>query len=224
MRKVATIVETRAHPALGFVMGNFMSILPKEWEFQIFYEDENVRRQLVRDLPLRHGRELHWNKIPHVPSLRAYSCLLLGNDFWEKCHGDLILIFQTDSMLCKDSKYKISDFENHDYIGGVPARKVRWRNLARAGKSPGFMNGGLSLRQKKAMLDAPKPTKKVPEDVFYSKRLGVKADSVKFSWDHGWVCSDIPFGLHKPWLGPRTRKMFARLGPEAGQLRKLNSK
>ena len=240
MRKVATIVETRVHPALGFVVDNFMSILPKEWEFQIFHTDDYVRRQLVRDLPIRHGRKIHWDKIPDVPYTRTmhdYSILLLSNDFWEKCHGDLILMFQTDTMLCKDSKYKISDFEHYDYIGGVPAAGTKNGNLARAGEPP-FMNGGLSLRRNQAMLDVPKPTLKLnlklksggiePEDRFYSRAFmhhpDLGRDSKRFSWDHGYVDEDIPFGLHKPWLGPATRRLFSKLIPETDRLRRLCKK
>ena len=35
MKKVAYITEPRKHKALKFVLENFLSILPKEWKFQI---------------------------------------------------------------------------------------------------------------------------------------------------------------------------------------------
>ena len=42
MKKVAYITEPRKHKALKFVLENFLSILPKEWKFQINHGTENL--------------------------------------------------------------------------------------------------------------------------------------------------------------------------------------
>ena len=41
MEKVAIIVETRKHKALPFVINNVMSVLPDDWQLQIFYGTDN---------------------------------------------------------------------------------------------------------------------------------------------------------------------------------------
>ena len=71
------------------------------------------------------------------------------------------------------------------------------------------------------MLEADKSSASHPEDVYYSKLYGLKEDSPRFAWDHGWIDSDPPFGLHKPWLGPQTKKNF-KDWPDVNILRRLN--
>ena len=41
MEKVAIIVETRKHKALPFVINNVMSVLPDDWQLQIFHGTDN---------------------------------------------------------------------------------------------------------------------------------------------------------------------------------------
>ena len=47
-----------------------------------------------------------------------YSNLLTSKDFWYKINGENILIFQTDSCICKYPKYPITHFLKYGYIGG----------------------------------------------------------------------------------------------------------
>ena len=42
MKKTAFITEPRKHKALKFVLENFLSILPEEWNIQINHSTENI--------------------------------------------------------------------------------------------------------------------------------------------------------------------------------------
>ena len=207
MKKVAVIVETREHKALPFVLENFSNNLPDEWKFQIFCGNQNEKyinkiQKPDRDFIIK---KLDVDYLEHDD----YVSLLTNEQFWLDCEGDIILTFQTDSMLCSNSKYTISDFENFDFIGGY------WGNVLNPldSKYNRVMNGGLSIRNKQFMLDIIRNELESYlndggnpcEDYFVSACLKNKPtfrEVLTFCIDNGYMYplnDEAPFGLHNPW-------------------------
>lgn len=74
-----------------------------------------------------------------VNSLSEYNRLLTSKAFWNRIQFDKILIFQSDSRLLRTG---IDEFLEYDFIG-APLYHVPFP----------AMNGGLSLRSKKSMIE-----------------------------------------------------------------------
>jgi hypothetical protein len=43
--------------------------------------------------------------------------LLRQEDFWLACDGELVLVFQADTMLCRGAETSVEDFKDCDYVG-----------------------------------------------------------------------------------------------------------
>jgi hypothetical protein len=137
----AVIVETRKHPALEFVVCQLARRL--NIGIQIFHGQANknfITRSAIRQL-IDDGQvyltDLGIDKL----RARMYNSLLLSEDFWNSMYGrNKILIFQTDSVLCESSKYRLEDFLKFDYIGS------KWDRKRPVGIVVDGGNGGLSLR------------------------------------------------------------------------------
>jgi hypothetical protein len=135
------IIETRAHPALELVIHNI--IKTTSIPVQLFHGEQNIGfimstqiADWVRDKKV-HLTQLHINKL----DAKKYNALLLSKVFWENVIGrNKILIFQTDSILCSNSEYKLNDFIDYDYIGS------KWSRHRPIGIIVDGGNGGLSLR------------------------------------------------------------------------------
>jgi len=71
-----------------------------------------------------------------IHSIADYNNLLTSPHFWRGCRFDRVLIFQHDSRLLR---HGVERFLEWDYIG-APIKHM-----------PGYMNGGLSIRNPKLM-------------------------------------------------------------------------
>jgi hypothetical protein len=119
--------------------------------------------------------------------------LLKDEDFWLACDGELVLIFQADTMLCRGADLGLEAFSEYDYVGApfqpgeCPPGHDKDRSMCQddfdkmalhanlsipAGGVGG--NGGLSLRRRAKMLEivrtcAPHhPFRTWNEDMFFS--------------------------------------------------------
>lgn len=81
--------------------------------------------------------EIYWIKNEQINSIADYNRLLTSKRLWRNVPTEKVLIFQWDSMLLRNG---IEDFLEFDYCG------ANIKNIL------GCMNGGLSIRDKKAML------------------------------------------------------------------------
>jgi hypothetical protein len=104
----------------------------------------------------------------------------------------VFLIFQTDSIICKQNKDVINDFIKYDYVG--------------APLKAGLVgNGGLSLRRKSKMLEIIDKCeyKKEPEDVYFSVACNLPLNKPSFDeakkFSVEGVYNDNSFGVHKIW-------------------------
>jgi hypothetical protein len=239
MLKSVVLVETREHKALPFVLDNLTSVLPDEWKIQIFHGNNNLDyiNNIIVEKELVDRTTFTDLKIDSVSQIDS-SELMLSEWLWESMIGDIILYFECDSILCPNSKYKISDFEDFEYIGGYWGTKEY--NLAQP--YPVVMNGGVSIRKKQYMLDIIRNEMKQYlerggnpcEDYFVSDRVRNKPsvkDVLTFSIDNGYQIPhnmEAPFALHKPW-GENPRKGHGRayeqikqVCPEVEELERLN--
>jgi hypothetical protein len=240
MSKVAVIVETRCHQALSFVLNNVATVLPKEWKIQIFHGTTNYEfiQDIINKNNILNNRIIFNNLGIDSVSQEDSSKIMLSEELWNACEGETILYFECDSMLCPNSKYKVSDFEHFDYIGGYWGNKM----LPLEQTYPHVMNGGVSIRKKQYMLDIIKYEMEPYlqrggnpcEDYFVSDRVKNRPkvkDVITFSIDNGYIApynNEAPFALHKPW-GDNPRKghgayynQLKQVCPEIEILKELN--
>ena len=213
MSKVAVIVETRKHKALPFVLNNVMSVLPEDWDLQIFHGSNNLDYidEVISDNPYLGGRDFFCNDL-EIDTITADDSsleIMLTEDFWNKVVGETVLYFECDTMLCPNSEHKVEDFEHFDYIGGYWGNQLDMLD----NDYSKVMNGGLSIRKKSFMLDIIKNELQPYldrggnpcEDYFVTDRIRTKPkvrDVLNFSIDNGYMYpldDKAPFGLHKPW-------------------------
>jgi len=139
--KKCVLIEPRKHPLLKFVVYNFMWLLaPKGYGLHIFCGTEN--RDFVEDI-CKDMNEVSFYTLPYDNlSEPLYNMLLTNPQFYECIdgHPDHILIFQTDTILLKDN---VDDYLEWDYIGAA------WKHTLHSNRG---MNGGLSLRNRNAMI------------------------------------------------------------------------
>jgi len=187
--KAAVLIEPRNHPMIKYVIYNFMYLLaPQGWSLHVFCSIDNY--EMINDI--RKVLNLHIH-ILHTNNLTEpeYNKLLTSEKFYNEFDESIshLLIFQTDTMLLKDN---ISEFLKFDFIGAA------WSFSPNKG-----CNGGLSLRNRKKMLEICKNYKcNENEDGFFSftneQSLNViptLQDKNNFSMETIW-CDD-PMGLHR---------------------------
>ena len=174
IKKVAFITEPRKHKALKFVLENYISILPEEWDFVINHGTDNLDYiKTVIDsssiISLASSKSRITFKNLNVSNLEHEdeSHLSKTEKFWDELGGDLLLKFECDTMLCPTSEYKVEDFEHFDFIGGYWGAQLYqpiddlYPSLKPGGAySPPYkgpqvlpMNGALSLRKRDVMID-----------------------------------------------------------------------
>jgi hypothetical protein len=124
-------------------------------------------------------------------TINDYNNLLVSEDFYNNIPTEIFLIFQTDTIICKENKNLINNFLEYDYVG-APLKDHR------------IGNGGLSLRKKSKMIEKIKKCKynNQNEDLFFANNCyNIKKptfeDSKYFSIES--MINDKSFGVHKPW-------------------------
>lgn len=202
-KMTAIIIEPREHKAFEFVINNFLENLSDNWDFIIFHGNKNkiYIENIINNI-------LNKNKLLNIKdriklinlnidnlSLDDYNKLLTTPNFYKYINTEIFLIFQTDSIICKENKNNINKFLDYDYVGAP------WKD-----KNVG--NGGLSLRKKSKMLEIINKCiykKNTPEDVYFGlscpeiiRNKPSFEDAQNFSVEA--IYNDNTFGVHKPWL------------------------
>ena len=196
IKYTAVIVEPRKHKALEFVLQNFLENLSNEWSILIMHGNTNseyLHNILNKKLLKYKNRIKIINlKIDNL-TIKDYNNLLVSEDFYNKIPTEIFLIFQTDTIICKENKKLINNFLQYDYVGAP------WKDH-RIG------NGGLSLRRKSKMIEKIRLCKynNQNEDLFFANschniKKPVFEDSKYFSIEN--VINEKSFGVHKPWIG-----------------------
>lgn len=221
---VGLIIETRRHRNLPFVVRQVTSFC--DIPVQVMHGPGNAHfvNERLADL-IAEGRVVPTALGGNRLNGRAFNGLLLDRAFWDTMIGrGKILMFQTDSMLCRKSKYQLADFLEFDFIGSrLPTGRAKGCGLIY-----NSMNGGLSVRdwnRSTAALERFPPDKwPSGEDAFFSffveadgGRVGAGADCDRFCGQR-WFKRGC-FGLHKPrFHDPRLFTSILRYEPNAWRL------
>jgi hypothetical protein len=170
--KVALLIENRPLPLLAPLMLHFISVVPPDWRFRFMGSIESVAK-LNQSVSIRHqvaAGKLDLTYIPAnmtVGSQEEISRFLTTLWVYETllAPAEWLLIFQTDSMLCANSRRTLNDYLDYDWVGAP------WRPDSRFGG-----NGGLSLRRVSAIVQVLRNQIRrdhsEPEDVWLTDRLG----------------------------------------------------
>lgn len=193
---VAVIVEPRKDPTLIKVLHNFIELLPKNTKIHIFHGTQNEKYILEHfNNEIINGKIILTNLNVKNLTINDYNLLLTSKHFYNNINGENILIFQMDTCLCSNSKYKIEDFLMYDYVG---APWIDKRFVNKVG------NGGLSLRKKSKILrhiEKYPYDPKEPEDKYFSNSNILIFPSVEkasyFATEH--LFNPYSIGLHKPY-------------------------
>lgn len=170
--KVALLIENRASPILAPLMLHFMAVVPPDWRFRFMGSAESVA-YLNRSIAIREQVNAGKLDLTYIPSnmstagqemiSRFLTTLWLYETVLQP--AEWLLVFQTDSILCANSRQNINDYLEYDWIGAP------WNPTGRFGG-----NGGLSLRRVSAMIEVLRDQVRVdgsePEDVWLAERLG----------------------------------------------------
>ena len=116
----AIIVEPREHKALSFVLNNFLENLSDEWGIVMCHGNKNidfVHNIINNDLPQYRNRITLVNL--HVDNLGTddYNKLMMSEKFHEYIPTEIFIVFQTDSIICREYKDYIHKFLEYDYVG-----------------------------------------------------------------------------------------------------------
>tara|TARA_B100000886_G_scaffold340185_1_gene308308 strand:- start:64 stop:834 length:771 start_codon:yes stop_codon:yes gene_type:complete len=229
--KIAVIVEPRKHKNLIPVVMNFISILPDEWKIKIFYGKSAYNYIYNSDIKsyIDTGKIFLQQLLVDNLDRYTYSDLLKSKKFWEDCLVENILMFQTDSILCKNSEFNINDFLDFDYIGSA-----WWFNVKNQNDNCHGGNGGFSFRKRSSMIECinkfppVKTTGNVNileeryEDVYFinslfnlNKKISSKEESKKFGVQN-FYDKYKSFGTHRFWdfLSEEKKNLFLEKCPE----------
>jgi hypothetical protein len=169
-KNVAVLLESRIFDNTEFILRQFSRFLPEDFAMWI-YVTQNVYDQYV-ELGNKLNNGIRIILLPEefkLTSIDDYNNIMLNISFWNLLiQFERVLIFQMDTMIYRNG---IEQFYKYDYIGAPwdPKFKICETNVG---------NGGLSLRNIKAVIDCLKnrkkilePSEKIPEDIFYSKMM-----------------------------------------------------
>ncbi|KAG9228189.1 hypothetical protein BJ875DRAFT_500933 [Amylocarpus encephaloides] len=170
--KVALLIENRSNPIIAPLILHFMSVVPPDWRFQFMGSLESVEfvntSRAIRD-QVESGK-LDLTYIPSnmtTGSQEEISTFLTTLWLYETVlrPAEWLLVFQTDSMLCANSRQTLNSWLQYDWVGAP------WSPDARFGG-----NGGLSLRRVSKIVEVLRNQKRAPntepEDVWLTQRLG----------------------------------------------------
>jgi hypothetical protein len=214
----AIIVEPREHPALEFVLNNFVSNLSDEWNIIVFHGNKNIdflKKIIENNL---HTRISLINLQVDNLTINDYNNLFMKSTIlYDNIPTETFLVFQTDTIIFEKHKHLINDFLKYDYVG-APIKH---------NKTPWVGNGGLSLRKKSKMLEIMnnEPYQNIPEDFFFSLPTSVSIykpsiNKAKF-FSVEAIFNEVSFGCHQIWINDKYNEL-CEMYPEAKELCRLN--
>jgi len=207
-KNAAVIVEPRIHPHLEFVFKNAAYFLPG-WSFYVFHSKQNksfISNVIGHNLNNVHLIEFCEDNI----SQNEYSRLLSTSEFYKNFKNvHYILIFQTDSYICRFGIEKYIEYD-YDFIGAPWSHEPF---LHQAG------NGGLSLRKVDKMIEITEtiPWHGQPEDLYFNSalqnngKLANKYSTISQSFSVESIFHPNPLGKNQAWV---YHSHFFRIHPE----------
>ncbi|KAF4511445.1 hypothetical protein G6O67_003244 [Ophiocordyceps sinensis] len=169
--KLALLVEDRPLPVLAPLVLHFMASLPPDWRFLFLGSASSVSAINASVAIRNHARtdRLALRRLPANVSTSGQEMIsrfLTSRWLYETAvaPAEWLLVFQTDSMVCANSRLAVDDFLGYDWVGAPWNPDGTWGG-----------NGGLSLRRVSRILEIlrnqERPDDSEPEDVWLSERL-----------------------------------------------------
>ena len=203
----AVMVEPREHAATEFVVNNVVKNLPANWKILLLcitknkdwmmnliknstkLSEEDKKRIEVRVLKMG-------GKDAETLDYMTYNNHMMTEEFLNEIPTETFLLFQTDSMICKQGKDLLEKFMKYDYVGAL----AEYEGLR-------FGNGGFSLRKKSKMLQIVKfCNPSGSENQYYfkgceqAKPFVPSEDEMReFAIDHQGPVPERIFGAHRGW-------------------------
>jgi Protein of unknown function (DUF5672) len=176
--KALLIVEPRRHELLRYSLHNVHSIMPPEYDLYIFHGHSNAKYVREQATMLREGRRVFYRALNDSTAAftqEQYNLLFKNVTFWGEIHAEDVLVFQTDSVLCANSPFRIHNFEHYSYIG-CSLGETYGPAFDYWGGNAFYGVGGLTFRKKSFHLDcirryASAYPASFAEDVFFSACL-----------------------------------------------------
>jgi hypothetical protein len=153
--KIAVILESRPLPHLLPLLLHFSTVLGPDWPIHVF-TSPTTKSKLLKPPSLKRlvtAGKIKFADLPiglppdfsfHEPFFRTEFMTRFG--FWESLKpAEHVLLFSADSMLCSQSPRTVDGFLQYDFIGAP-------LSINGTEGMPG-VSGGLSLRNRQAMLD-----------------------------------------------------------------------
>ena len=197
VHNTALIIEPRRLDILPIVINQFQKVLSESWNIVFYcgkhdkfywidiFSNQNINFHNI-DI-----RELSVNNLTST----EYNDFCKQESLWESLYGNYVLVFQSDTWINddKNNKYNIEYFIqlNKHYIGGNMSYK--WTELSRENIYPAHnnFNGGLSLRNRKSMIQIIKAFQ--PEKTtLISHKIETDAEDVYFTL--GCYKLNLPIG------------------------------
>ncbi|KFY01801.1 hypothetical protein O988_02526 [Pseudogymnoascus sp. VKM F-3808] len=146
--KVAALMETRATPNLVPLILHFSSVLGPTWPIKIFTTQAaiaNLSTSAAFERKIA-DKSISFVLLPETETFKEHSSVSAFFSkpwFWEQlAPAERVLMFQSDSIICANSRRTVDDFLEYDFIG-APVRE---------GLGAGY-NGGLSIRNVPLILE-----------------------------------------------------------------------
>ncbi|KAK8848873.1 hypothetical protein PGQ11_015353 [Apiospora arundinis] len=170
--KVALLIENRENPILAPLMLHFMSVVPPDWRFRFMGSKESVR-YINQSMAIREQVNAGKLDLTYIPSNMSTAGQEMISRFLTNLWlyetvlqpAEWLLVFQTDSILCSNSRQNLNDYLDYDWVGAP------WNPQGKFGG-----NGGLSLRRVSSIIEILRDQVRVdgsqPEDVWLAERLG----------------------------------------------------
>jgi hypothetical protein len=204
MIDIAVIVEPRLHIYLKPVIDNILRNINNNTPIHIFHS--KINEEFIRNnysvLIENHKIILSYiilnQKIMNNLQLSEYNLLLTSVDFWNTINGENILIFQTDSCMCRHiNTFNFTEYTQCGFIG-APFRIYPKNGL----------NGGFSIRKKSLMIKAINYYRNIKistnEDKFFTIMCNKITNPASYNLAKEFSVEqfyyDNPLGIHKPWI------------------------
>ncbi|RDW89562.1 hypothetical protein BP6252_01594 [Coleophoma cylindrospora] len=217
--KVALLIENRPNPILAPLLLHFMSVVPPDWRFRFMGSLESV--QFVnQSRAIREQVDAGKLDLTYIPAnmstagqemiSRFLTTLWLYETVLQP--AEWLLVFQTDSMLCANSRQSLNAWLDYDWVGAP------WSPNARFGG-----NGGLSLRRVSAIIDVLKNQEREinsePEDIWLTDRLGHRPGAKLANGTASLTFSGEMYSGDGELVGSKASKNSAhKFGDVAGEL------
>ena len=200
---IAIIVDFRVVDHIIAIVHNVNHHIPSTWPIQIFHGKENedfLRNSTLA--PLIAAGKVFLTFMEPV-SREGTHGLFTDPKFWKRIRGEKVLTFQIDSAMCSNSRHKITDFLEYDYVGAP------WDlSFFVHDKQYRVGNGGFSLRTRSKVLQLLAlvpydPT--LPEDVWFAQNMhrvngSIPSVEIAKTFAVESMYYERPVGVHRfPW-------------------------